>query len=98
MFQDIECDSFQKYSKHTNVNGTGFVGFHLWLLSTSYWNFFVQWIFIFIADFHNYQCHLLLQAYHDTDVGIWELGTTVATSCLFVMLFHVAIETRSWVS
>jgi hypothetical protein len=29
MFQDIECDSFQKYSKHTNVNGTGFVGFHL---------------------------------------------------------------------
>ncbi|XP_023711362.1 probable phospholipid-transporting ATPase VD isoform X3 [Cryptotermes secundus] len=35
-------------------------------------------------------------AYHDTDVGIWEFGTTIATSCLFVMLFHVAIETRSW--
>lgn len=35
-------------------------------------------------------------AYHDTDVGIWEFGTTITTSCLFVMLFHVAIETRSW--
>ncbi|KDR21129.1 putative phospholipid-transporting ATPase VD, partial [Zootermopsis nevadensis] len=35
-------------------------------------------------------------AYHDTDIGIWEFGTTIATSCLFVMLFHVAIETRSW--
>jgi phospholipid-translocating ATPase len=53
---------------------------------------------ILIAVLHNYQLNFLLQAYHDTDVGIWELGTTVATSCLFVMLFHVAIETRSWVS
>ncbi|XP_066998273.2 phospholipid-transporting ATPase VD [Anabrus simplex] len=35
-------------------------------------------------------------AYHDTDVGIWEFGMTVTTSCMFVMLFHVAIETRSW--
>nr|CAD7396169.1 unnamed protein product [Timema poppensis] len=35
-------------------------------------------------------------AYHDTDVGIWDFGTTVTTSCMFVMLFHVAIETRSW--
>lgn len=44
------------------------------------------------------QFNYLLQAYHDTDVGIWEFGTTITTSCLFVMLFHVAIETRSWVS
>nr|CAD7452425.1 unnamed protein product [Timema tahoe] len=36
-------------------------------------------------------------AYHDTDVGIWDFGTTVTTSCMFVMLFHVAIETRSWI-
>ncbi|XP_063240630.1 phospholipid-transporting ATPase VD isoform X2 [Bacillus rossius redtenbacheri] len=35
-------------------------------------------------------------AYHETDVGIWEFGTTVTTSCMFVMLFHVAVETRSW--
>ncbi|XP_049958802.1 phospholipid-transporting ATPase VD isoform X1 [Schistocerca serialis cubense] len=35
-------------------------------------------------------------AYHNTEVGIWEFGTTVTTSCMFVMLCHVAIETRSW--
>ncbi|XP_046395531.1 phospholipid-transporting ATPase VD isoform X2 [Ischnura elegans] len=35
-------------------------------------------------------------AYHDTDVGIWEFGTTITTSCMFVMLLHVAVETRSW--
>ncbi|KAJ9587010.1 hypothetical protein L9F63_019389, partial [Diploptera punctata] len=35
-------------------------------------------------------------AYHDTNVGMWEFGTTVTTSCLIVMLFHVGIETRSW--
>ncbi|KAK7867763.1 hypothetical protein R5R35_002262 [Gryllus longicercus] len=35
-------------------------------------------------------------AYHDTDVGIWEFGTTITTSCMFVMLMQVAIETRSW--
>lgn len=39
-----------------------------------------------------------LSAYVDTDVDIFEFGTTCTTAVMFVMLFHVAIETRSWVS
>ncbi|XP_015605416.1 probable phospholipid-transporting ATPase VD isoform X2 [Cephus cinctus] len=35
-------------------------------------------------------------AYHDSDVDIWEFGTTITTSCIIVMLVHVALETRSW--
>lgn len=37
-------------------------------------------------------------AYWDTDVGIWEFGTTITTSCLVTMLLHCAIEIKSWVS
>lgn len=36
-------------------------------------------------------------AYADSTVDIWMFGTTITTACMFVMLFHVAIETRSWV-
>ncbi|XP_051166407.1 phospholipid-transporting ATPase VD isoform X1 [Leptopilina boulardi] len=35
-------------------------------------------------------------AYYDTDVDIWEFGTTITTSCLISMLINVSIETRSW--
>ncbi|XP_033210725.1 probable phospholipid-transporting ATPase VD isoform X2 [Belonocnema kinseyi] len=35
-------------------------------------------------------------AYHDSDVDIWEFGTTITTSCLVAMLINVSIETRSW--
>ncbi|XP_046430258.1 phospholipid-transporting ATPase VD isoform X1 [Neodiprion fabricii] len=35
-------------------------------------------------------------AYHDSDVDIWEFGTTILTSCMISMLIYVAIETRSW--
>lgn len=37
-------------------------------------------------------------AYWDSDVGIWEFGTTITTSCLITMLIHGAIEIKSWVS
>lgn len=39
-------------------------------------------------------CH---GAYAGSDVDIFEFGTTATTACMFVMLCHVAIETRSWV-
>ncbi|XP_055916558.1 phospholipid-transporting ATPase VB isoform X1 [Eupeodes corollae] len=35
-------------------------------------------------------------AYWDSDVGIWEFGTTITASCLFTNLIHGAIEIRSW--
>lgn len=41
---------------------------------------------------------LLFQAYYDSDVGIWEFGTTICTACVVGQLLHLAIETRSWVS
>lgn len=37
-------------------------------------------------------------AYFDSDVGLWEFGTSVMTSCLCVQLLHQAVETKSWVS
>lgn len=36
-------------------------------------------------------------AYADTEVDMWEFGTTITTSCLITMLLHGAIEIRSWV-
>lgn len=36
-------------------------------------------------------------AYTDSNVDIWEFGTTITTSCLYTMLVHGAIEIKSWV-
>ncbi|EZA53782.1 hypothetical protein DMN91_011800 [Ooceraea biroi] len=36
------------------------------------------------------------EVYHDSTIDIWEFGTTIMTACIFVMLLHAAIETRSW--
>lgn len=36
-------------------------------------------------------------AYSGSDVDIWEFGTVLTTSSMFVMLLHAAIEIRSWV-
>ncbi|XP_020799280.1 probable phospholipid-transporting ATPase VA isoform X1 [Drosophila serrata] len=37
-----------------------------------------------------------LCAYAESNVGIWEFGTTITASCLFANLVHCAIEIRSW--
>ncbi|KAJ8679281.1 hypothetical protein QAD02_015068 [Eretmocerus hayati] len=34
--------------------------------------------------------------YHDTEVDIWEFGSTITTTCIVVMLIHIGIEVRSW--
>lgn len=36
-------------------------------------------------------------AYAGSSVDIWEFGTTITTSCLYLMLVHGAIQIRSWV-
>ncbi|XP_072162375.1 phospholipid-transporting ATPase VD isoform X2 [Bemisia tabaci] len=35
-------------------------------------------------------------AYHDTEIGLWEFGLTIITSCMFAMLIQCCLETRSW--
>lgn len=35
-------------------------------------------------------------AYNDSDIGLWQFGTTVTTSCIIIMLLQAAIEVRSW--
>ncbi|KAF8795476.1 phospholipid-transporting ATPase VB-like isoform X2 [Argiope bruennichi] len=35
-------------------------------------------------------------AYYDSDVDIWEFGTTICTACVLGQLLHLAIETKSW--
>ncbi|XP_059487582.1 phospholipid-transporting ATPase VA isoform X2 [Neocloeon triangulifer] len=39
---------------------------------------------------------LTLFAYQDTTVGIWEFGTAITSTCMFVNLLHVAVEIKSW--
>lgn len=34
--------------------------------------------------------------YYDSDVDIWEFGTTICTACFCVQMLHVAIECKSW--
>eukprot|EP00096_Caligus_rogercresseyi_P015122 TRINITY_DN7568_c0_g1_i2.p1 TRINITY_DN7568_c0_g1~~TRINITY_DN7568_c0_g1_i2.p1 ORF type:complete len:1578 (-),score=493.90 TRINITY_DN7568_c0_g1_i2:292-5025(-) len=34
--------------------------------------------------------------YRGSDIGVWEFGTIICTNCLFVMTFHLAVETNSW--
>lgn len=36
-------------------------------------------------------------AYADSNIDIWEFGTTITTSSLYTMLVHGAIEIKSWV-
>lgn len=38
------------------------------------------------------------QAYNGTVTDLWEFGTLITTSCIFVMLIHIATEFKSWVS
>ncbi|XP_062979348.1 phospholipid-transporting ATPase VB [Elgaria multicarinata webbii] len=35
-------------------------------------------------------------AYHDSDIGVFTFGTTVNTVALFTILFHQALEIRTW--
>ncbi|XP_026466761.1 probable phospholipid-transporting ATPase VD isoform X2 [Ctenocephalides felis] len=35
-------------------------------------------------------------AYEESDVGIWEFGSTLTSSCIIAMIAHVAIEIKSW--
>ncbi|GBL76684.1 putative phospholipid-transporting ATPase VA, partial [Araneus ventricosus] len=35
-------------------------------------------------------------AYYDSDVDVWEFGTTICTACVLGQLLHLAIETKSW--
>ncbi|XP_037957548.1 probable phospholipid-transporting ATPase VA isoform X2 [Teleopsis dalmanni] len=37
-----------------------------------------------------------LCSYAESDVGIWEFGTTITASCLMANLLHGAFEIRSW--
>ncbi|XP_076360092.1 phospholipid-transporting ATPase VA isoform X1 [Tachypleus tridentatus] len=37
-----------------------------------------------------------LLVFYDSNVGIWEFGSTIITACVLVQLAHIAIETRSW--
>ncbi|KAL0267650.1 UNVERIFIED_CONTAM: hypothetical protein PYX00_009855 [Menopon gallinae] len=39
---------------------------------------------------------ITLGAYYNSDIGLWEFGTTITTACMFIMLTQVAIETKSW--
>ncbi len=60
------------------------------LLSISCYSFLFLFFYIFP--------HFFVQAYDDTSVSLWEFGTVITTSRIFVMLIHVGLEFRSWVS
>lgn len=37
-----------------------------------------------------------IAAYADTEVGIWEFGSTITTACLLAMILQAMIVTKSW--
>ncbi|XP_022238168.1 probable phospholipid-transporting ATPase VA [Limulus polyphemus] len=37
-------------------------------------------------------------SFYDSDLGMWEFGSTIFTACVLVQLAHLAVETRSWTS
>lgn len=37
------------------------------------------------------------QAHYDSDIGVFTFGTTVNTVALFTILFHQALEVKTWV-
>lgn len=39
-----------------------------------------------------------VKAYDGLDIGIWQFGATIVSSCLITMLCHFALEVRTWVS
>uniref|UniRef100_A0A1A9WFZ2 Phospholipid-transporting ATPase n=1 Tax=Glossina brevipalpis TaxID=37001 RepID=A0A1A9WFZ2_9MUSC len=55
------------------------------------------WIILLDSLYQSLVVFLIaLYAYADSEVGIWEFGTTITASCLFTNLLHGAIEIRSW--
>lgn len=61
--------------------------------SYSFWLTMADALYQSIAIFF-----IVAGAYEDSTTDFWVFGTTLTTACMFVMLIHVAIETRSWVS
>lgn len=56
------------------------------------------WLTMADALYQSIAIFFLVQgAYSDSTTDFWVFGTTVTTACMFVMLCHVALETRSWV-
>ncbi|KAG8248872.1 putative phospholipid-transporting ATPase VB [Homalodisca vitripennis] len=61
-------------------------------LPSSFWLTTADAFYQSIAIFY-----ITVAAYSDrVEVGIWEFGTTITTSCMWAMLGQVALETRSW--
>ncbi|KAF6198978.1 hypothetical protein GE061_007001 [Apolygus lucorum] len=40
--------------------------------------------------------YIAVATYMDSEMGIWEFGSVITSSCMFAMLGQVALETRSW--
>jgi phospholipid-translocating ATPase len=66
--------------------GTVYKPYAFWLNMT---DALYQSVVIFFIAYGNY---------NNSNVGIYEFGTVVVTQCLCVMLLHLGVETKSWVS
>ncbi|KAL1464686.1 hypothetical protein WDU94_004310 [Cyamophila willieti] len=40
--------------------------------------------------------YVAVWSYQDSDIGIWELGMVIISSCMFSMLLQACLETQSW--
>lgn len=40
--------------------------------------------------------YVAVWSYQDSDIGIWELGMVIISSCMFAMLLQACLETQSW--
>lgn len=55
------------------------------------------WLTTLDAIYQSLCIFFICQAtYDNTDIDMAEFGTTITTSCMFVMLLHASVEIRSW--
>ncbi|XP_014209403.1 probable phospholipid-transporting ATPase VA isoform X2 [Copidosoma floridanum] len=55
------------------------------------------WITMADALYQSIVIFFLTEAvYYDSDVDIWEFGTTITTCCIVVTLMHICLEIKSW--
>ncbi|KAI5711667.1 probable phospholipid-transporting ATPase VD isoform X2 [Diaphorina citri] len=59
--------------------------------SFSFWVTMVDSLYQSLVMFY-----VAVWSYQESDIGIWELGMVIISSCMFAMLIQACLETQSW--
>lgn len=65
-------------------SGSEYRSYSFWLIMAD--SFYQSLVMFYVA----------VWSYQDSDIGIWELGMVIISSCMFAMLLQACLETQSW--